>query len=63
MKGFLKALLLSIGILATLLGVWWICQGTGLVPVGFMANHMTWAYRGAVLVAIGLLMAFGSRRI
>ncbi|MEI9885170.1 MAG: hypothetical protein WDN08_01515 [Rhizomicrobium sp.] len=63
MKGFLKALLLSVGIVATLLGVWWICQGTGLVPVGFMAHQMTWAYRGAVLAAIGVAMAIGSRRI
>jgi hypothetical protein len=63
MKGFFKTLLLTIGVLATLLGIWWICQGTGLVPIGFMANHMTWAYRGAGLVAIGLLTVWGSRRL
>lgn len=63
MKGFLKALLLAVGILAVLLGVWWICQGTGLVPIGFMANQMIWAYRGAGLIAIGAVLAWGSRRI
>lgn len=59
----LKTLLLVVGILAALLGVWWICQGTGLVPIGFMANHMTWAYRGMGLVVGGLLIAFVSRRL
>src|ERR1700681_1887074 len=61
MKGFLRTLLLTIGVLATLLGVWWICQGTGLVPIGFMANHMTWAYRGMGLVAGGIVIAILSR--
>ena len=59
----LKTVLLIVGLLAALLGVWWICQGTGLVPIGFMANQMMWAYRGMALVAIGLALAFGSRRI
>ena len=59
----LKMLLLAVGVLAILLGAWWICQGTGLVPVGFMANHMTWAYRGAGLVAGGLFLAYLSRRV
>ena len=63
MKGFLRTLLLTIGVLATLLGVWWICQGTGLVPIGFMANHMQWAYRGAALAAFGVVLAIASRRI
>jgi hypothetical protein len=34
MRGFLKVAVLSVGILAALLGIWWVCQGTGLVPVG-----------------------------
>lgn len=61
--GILKILLLVVGVLAALLGVWWICQGTGLVPIGFMANQMMWAYRGMALVVIGVLVAYGSRRI
>ena len=59
----MKIALLIAGLLATLLGVWWICQGTGLVPIGFMANHMTWAYRGMGLVTGGLLIVFVSRRL
>ncbi len=63
MTGFLKGLLLAVGVLAVLLGVWWIFQGTGLVPVGFMANNMQWAYRGAVLVVFGAVAAYFSRRM
>ncbi len=59
----LRIVLLVVGLLAALLGVWWICQGTGLVPVGFMANHMTWAYRGMGLVVFGALLTWGSRRV
>lgn len=63
MRGFFRALLFAIGILSLLLGIWWICQGTGLVPIGFMANHMQWAYRGIGLVVFGIIAAFLSRRI
>ncbi|MBV9043538.1 MAG: hypothetical protein JO348_00290 [Alphaproteobacteria bacterium] len=59
----MRALLLAVGILAVLLGAWWICQGTGLVPVGFMANQMQWAYRGIGLVVGGIIVAVISRRI
>jgi uncharacterized protein YjeT (DUF2065 family) len=51
-----------IGTLALLLGIWWILQGTGLAPVGFMANQMPWAYRGMGLVVLGVVLLFVSRR-
>jgi len=51
-----------IGILALVLGIWWILQGTGLAPVGFMANQMPWAYRGMGLVVLGAVLLFLSRR-
>jgi len=63
MRGFFRTLVFVFGILAALLGLWWVCQGTGLVPIGFMANHMQWAYRGAVLAAVGVVMVIVSRRI
>ena len=63
MRGFLSIAVMAIAILSALLGIWWICQGTGLVPVGFMANNMQWAYRGAVLVAFGGAMIWLARRI
>ena len=63
MRGFVRTLLFVVGVLAVLLGLWWVAQGTGLVPIGFMANHMQWAYRGAVLAAVGVVLLFASRRI
>ncbi|MEI9992327.1 MAG: hypothetical protein WDM86_20110 [Rhizomicrobium sp.] len=63
MRGFLRTLVLVVGVLSLVLGVWWICQGTGLVPIGFMANHMQWAWRGAVLAAVGVVLAVVARRI
>jgi hypothetical protein len=61
--GLLRIVLMVVGVLAIILGVWWICQGTGLVPIGFMANHMQWAYRGAVLVVVGVGLGVLARRI
>jgi len=40
-----------------------ILQGTGVAPVGFMANQMPWAYRGMGLAAVGLGLVYASRRI
>ena len=50
------------GLFAALLGTWWILQGTGIAPVGFMANQMPWAYRGMVLAAVGIGLVVYSRR-
>ena len=58
----MKRLLGVIGVLMVLLGVWWILQGTGIVPVGFMANQMPWAYRGIGLAVVGGGVIFLSRR-
>jgi hypothetical protein len=63
MRGFFRMFLLAIGVLSIALGIWWVAQGTGLAPVGFMAHHMQWAYRGAVLAAFGVALAVASRRI
>jgi hypothetical protein len=59
----MRAVIRIIGILALLLGIWWILQGTGLAPVGFMANQMPWAYRGIGLVVTGaVLLLFSTVR-
>ncbi|MES1993449.1 MAG: hypothetical protein V4457_07645 [Pseudomonadota bacterium] len=58
----MRAVFRSTGILAMLLGFWWILQGTGLAPVGFMANQMPWAYRGVALVILGGVAFFVTRR-
>ena len=58
----MRAVIRIIGILALLLGIWWILQGTGLAPVGFMANQMPWAYRGIGLVVTGAVLLFTAKR-
>jgi hypothetical protein len=61
-----KTALLVVGILAILVGVIWIGQGTGYFPYpaeSFMINETPWAYRGAILAIIGLIAAVVSRRM
>jgi hypothetical protein len=58
-----RPLLLVAGLAAVLLGVWWILEGTGIEQIGFKANQMMWAYRGAGLVTGGLFLAYLSRRV
>ncbi len=54
-----------IGGLVALAGLIWIGQGTGYFPYpeqSFMINQMPWAYRGAGLLLVGLIILFFSRR-
>ena len=62
----MKTALLVVGILAVLVGLIWVGQGTGYFPYpaeSFMINQMPWVYRGAGLAALGLIMVLVSRRI
>ena len=50
--------LLSGGVVAILVGLIWIGQGTGYFPYAsssFMINDITWAYYGVALAALGLV--------
>jgi uncharacterized membrane protein len=61
-----KIALLVVGILATLLGLLWIGQGTGYVQwpaSSFMISQIRWAYYGAGLAVAGLAGIYVSRRI
>jgi len=65
----MKQLSLAAAVLAILLGVIWIGQGSGYFPYpssSFMINEAGWIYRGALLAAVGLvavvLITFWSRR-
>ncbi len=52
-----------IGLGLTLLGLFWIVQGTGVVPVGFMANQVQWAVIGLVVGIVGIgLLVYVNRR-
>jgi hypothetical protein len=64
--GIMKTALLIVGILALLIGLIWIGQGTGYFPYpaeSFMINEMPWAYRGSVLAVVGLVAVVVSRRM
>ena len=61
MKTFLQVL----GIVAMLVGLLWIGQGTGLVKwpaSSFMIDQRPWAIRGIVLAVVGLILLWFSRR-
>jgi hypothetical protein len=66
MKRFARPALLAIGVLAVLLALVWIGQGTGYFPYpagNFMINQTPWAYRGVGLAVAGLVAIIVSRRI
>jgi hypothetical protein len=61
----LSSALFIFGVLAVLVGLLWIGQGTGVVPwpkQSFMINEMPWAYRGIGLAIAGLFIVLISRR-
>ena len=61
----MKTVLLALGVLALLVGLLWIGQGTGAVnwpASSFMIRQVEWAYFGAVLAIIGLILIWRARR-
>lgn len=62
----MKALLLVIGIVAVLIGLLWIGQGTGYVMwprASFMLQQTQWAWYGGILAVLGLVVVVAwSRR-
>lgn len=65
MMKVLRGLLLLVGILAVLMGLLWVGQGTGIVmwpAQSFMLADRTWAWNGAGLALAGLLLIWVARR-
>ena len=61
----MRTALLTLGILSLLIGLLWIGQGTGYVAwpqSSFMISQIQWAYYGAALAAIGLILIWRGRR-
>jgi len=55
----MKVVLLILGVVALAVGLLWIGQGTGYIhwpSTSFMISQIQWAYYGAVLAVIGLVM-------
>jgi len=62
----IRKLLLATGVLAVLIGLIWIGQGTGIFPYpasSFMINQTPWILRGAILAAIGVAVLLLVRRL
>ncbi len=63
--GLLRIALSIIGVLAALMGLLWIGQGTGIFPYpasSFMISQTPWIWRGAVLLVVGLVIVWAARR-
>jgi hypothetical protein len=61
----MRLLLLILGILALLIGMLWIGQGTGYVAwpqSSFMISQIQWAYYGVALALVGLIPIWQGRR-
>jgi hypothetical protein len=61
----MRLTLLILGILALLIGLLWIGQGTGYVAwpqSSFMISQIQWAYYGAALAVVGLVLVWIGRR-
>ena len=54
-----------LGIAAIVMGLLWVGQGLGLVPwpeTSFMIDQRPWAWRGAALAGVGVVLLFLARR-
>jgi hypothetical protein len=61
----MRTLFLILGILALLMGLLWIGQGTGTInwpQSSFMIKQIEWAYYGAGLAIVGLILIWRGRR-
>jgi hypothetical protein len=62
----MRNVLLSGGIIAVLVGLIWVGQGTGYFPYpssSFMINDMAWAYYGIALAVLGLVAVVAASKM
>ena len=65
MLAAMKTFLLVLGVLAILIGVLWMGQGSGLVPwpkQSFMIDQRPWIWWGLLLAVVGVAVVVLSRR-
>jgi hypothetical protein len=58
-----RYVLLIVGGLMILVGGVWLLQGIGILPGSFMTGQTFWAVTGAVLLAVGGLLALTGFRL
>jgi hypothetical protein len=62
----MRNVLLSGGIIAVLVGLIWVGQGTGYFPYpssSFMINDTAWAYYGIALAVLGLVAVVAASKM
>jgi hypothetical protein len=62
----MRNVLLSGGVIAVLVGLIWVGQGTGYFPYpssSFMINDMAWAYYGIALAVLGLVAVVAASKM
>jgi hypothetical protein len=62
----MKTALLILGVLALLMGLLWIGQGTGYIhwpASSYMIDQRPWALRGAVLAVVGLVLILATKKL
>ena len=62
----MRTALLSVGVIAILIGLIWIGQGTGYFPYpssSFMINDIAWAYYGIALAVLGLVAVVAASKM
>jgi uncharacterized membrane protein len=63
--GLVRTLIMIVGVLAVLMGLLWIGQGLGIImwpASSFMLADRQWAYNGAILATVGMLVIVLLRR-
>jgi uncharacterized membrane protein len=61
----MRKALLIVGFLVLAIGLLWIGQGTGVIPwppSSFMISQIQWAYYGAALAVVGLILIWRGKR-
>jgi hypothetical protein len=51
-----------LAILMIAVGIIWILQGVNVLPGSFMTGQMQWAYRGGIIVVVGVAIMLFARR-
>ena len=61
----MKTVLLILGVVALLMGLLWVGQGLGYIhwpASSFMLDRRPWAWRGAGLAVVGVVLLIAARR-
>jgi hypothetical protein len=62
-KGIARTTLITVGVIAIVVGVIWVGQGLGLIPGSFMTGDTKWLVIGLILAVVGIVLTgFALRR-